>query len=166
VLTAERAVGIYFEAAVAAGGDPGEIANWITGPLFGAMNREAIPRDQIGTVKAGPEALAALAKLVASDKVNRSAAAKVFDVMFACGGSPEALVEEMGLAQLSDEGAIAAVVRDVIAANPDEVADYIGGKESLVQWFMGQVMRATRGKANPQIVLPLIREELEAQRNE
>jgi len=161
ILAADRDVAAYFERAVAAGREksltPKTVANWISGELFRLLRAEEIEIDQL---RISPEALAGLIGLVQEGTITANSAKIVLTEMFASGRSAAAIVKEGGLAQVSDEGALARVVEEVIAANPEQVARYRAGKETLLQWFVGQVMRATRGQANPQVASALLQERL------
>ena len=159
LLTEERAVADFFEAAVRAyAGEPRAIANWITGELFRLLNAAGV---EIAEAQVTPEGLAELQTMVDQGTINLNTAKRVLDAMFRTGRAPRAIVEEEGLAQVSDEEALAGIVAQVVAEHPDEVKRYRAGKTSLLGWFMGQVMRATRGKANPQIVRQLLQEALD-----
>ncbi len=159
LLTEERAVADFFEAAVKAyGGEPRAIANWITGELFRLLNAAGV---EIAEAQIAPEGLAELQTLVDQGTINLNTAKRVLDTMFRTGKSPKAIVDEEGLAQVSDQEALTGIVAQVIAEHPEEVARYRAGKTSLLGWFMGQVMRATRGQANPQIVRQLLQDALD-----
>ncbi len=162
VLVADRAVADYFESAIGAGGNPKAMANWIIVELFRLMNKAGIERDKIDTVKVTPQALVKLQRLVDSGTINLNTAKKVFEAVFEGGGDPEAIVRARGLAQMSDESELARIVKEVLDAHQEQVEQYLSGKEAVSKWLMGQVMRRTRGRANPQIVLKLLREQLEA----
>ncbi len=163
VLAADRDVADHFEAAVIAGQKAGiapqTTANWMTGELFRLLRVEGIDIDQ---VPIQPAALAELIALVEGGTITASSGRAVLRDMFATGQPAGEIVKEKGLAQISDQEALARVVEQILAANPEQVALYRGGKETLLQWFVGQVMRATRGKANPQIVRSLLQEKLQA----
>ncbi|MGC9350276.1 MAG: Asp-tRNA(Asn)/Glu-tRNA(Gln) amidotransferase subunit GatB [Anaerolineae bacterium] len=160
LLVSERPLADYFEATVEAyDGDPTSISKWIVGELAYLMNREGVG---IEDVRVRPAALAHLVSLVDKGTINQNSAKDVLGEMFETGKAPDAIVKEKGLVQISDEDALAQVVDQVLAENPDEVQSYIEGKTSVIQWFMGQVMRLTRGRAQPQTVLQLLREKLEA----
>jgi aspartyl-tRNA(Asn)/glutamyl-tRNA(Gln) amidotransferase subunit B len=163
VLVADKAVADFYEAALEAGGDPKKVANWITGELFRLMNAAGV---EIEEVKITPSALVELIGLVEAGMINQNMAKEVMSEMFASGQGPATIVEARGLAQISDAGALEAIVARVVEANPTEVASYLGGKETLLGWFVGQVMRDTKGKANAQIVGDLLRAQLEARRGE
>ena len=158
VLVAERETAEYFEAA-AAGRDGKQAANWVTGTLFGALNRAGIGIEQSPVPAA---ALGALIDRVADGTVSNRAARDVFDVMVATGQDADSVIAEKGLRQVSDAGTIEALVDRVIAENPDKVADYRAGRTKLVGWFVGQAMKASGGKANPKAVNEALRARLEA----
>ena len=158
VLTAEPAVADYFEATVAAAESlpPKVVANWITGELFGLLNQVDAA---IEAARVTPQALAALVRMVEAGEINQNTAKSVLAEMFTTGEDPAQIVAARGLGQISDAGHISSLVESVLAKNPDQVAEYLGGKETIARWFFGQVMRAAQGRANPQI----IRQELERQ---
>lgn len=151
VLTADAATADYFELAVAAAehATPKGIANWLTGELFGLLNEAG------GTIKdtlVSSEALAALIDMVATGAINQATAKVVLGEMFASGRSAAAIVAEKGLVQVSDAATIAGWVSQVLEQNPGQVQGYLSGKESLVRWLFGQVMRLAHGQANPQVI--------------
>ncbi|MBI5961532.1 MAG: Asp-tRNA(Asn)/Glu-tRNA(Gln) amidotransferase subunit GatB [Chloroflexi bacterium] len=164
VLVAEQAVAYYFEAAVQAGGDPKQIANYIIGDVFRQMNNESRDREEIGAIKLTPKALADLVTLVQKGTINHGVAKKLMDTLYTDGGDPARLVEERGLAQVSDESVLAAAVIAVLDAQPGEVARYLAGEDKVVKFLMGLVMKAMRGKGDAQMVQRLLTEQLEARR--
>jgi len=107
-----------------------------------------------------PEHLAELVKLVDGKEINSSAAKQVFEKVLETGDTPAILVERMGLKQVSDTGELESFVEEAIASNPQSVTDYRSGKKAAAQFLMGHVMRASRGKANPQLVMQLLREKM------
>jgi aspartyl-tRNA(Asn)/glutamyl-tRNA(Gln) amidotransferase subunit B len=153
VLTEDKAVADYFEAAVSgqrsAISNRKSVANWITGELFRLMNASGQTIEQ---VKVTPGDLAALVELVSSSAVNANTAKAVFAEMFATGRDAPTIVAEQGLAQVSDNAAVEQAVADVLAANPEQVATYLGGKATVEQWFFGQVMKGLKGRGNPQVI--------------
>lgn len=162
VLVGDKRVADYFEAAISAGKiAPKTVANWITGELFRLMKETG---QEIGAVKISPRALAELIGLVESGAINISTGKEVLAEMFASGRSARQIVEQRGLAQISDTAALKEIVAQVLSENPEQTNEYLGGKVQLLGWLMGQVMRATRGKANPQIVREIFKAQLEAQR--
>lgn len=157
-LVEDRAVAAYFEeAAQIQGADPKQVGHWITGEIFRRLNAEG---RSIEAVAVPPAALVELLALVKKGAINQNAAREVFGQLWEQGGSPAEIVAACGLGQISDSGALDQAVADVIAAHPDAVAKIKGGHHKTVQFLMGQVMRATRGKANPQLVQELLRKQL------
>jgi aspartyl-tRNA(Asn)/glutamyl-tRNA(Gln) amidotransferase subunit B len=136
---------------------PKLVSNWMSGEMFRALSDSGT---EIGEVNVEPEDLVSLIELVNTKTINQSAAKKVFGKMFETGEKPRALVEKMGLQQISDEGELVSIVQQVIANNPGPVEQYKGGKETVIQFLKGQVMRATRGKANPQVAEQMLKEQL------
>ena len=157
VLTSEREIAEYFEQ-VAEGRDGKLVANWVTGELFGAMNTAGL---EISASPVSAGQLGGLVDRVADKTLSRRIAKEVFEIMFESGQDAGAIIEERGLKQVSDSGAIDAVVDQVIADNPDKVAEYKGGKEQLIGWFVGQVMKASQGKANPQMANEALKKKLD-----
>ena len=132
-------------------------SNWVISDLFGALNRLG---KGIAESPVTPEQGAELLRLVADGTLSGTLAKQVFEIMLDTGEDPAAIVEARGLKQTSDTGAIEAVIADVLAANPDKVAEYHSGKDKLFGFFVGQVMKAMQGKANPQVVNELLRKAL------
>ena len=112
-----------------------------------------------------PQALAELIVLVKDNTINLNTGKEVLEEMFASGRSARQIVKERGLAQISDAEALEKTIAQILEENPKQVEQYLGGKTQLVGWLMGQVMKATRGKANPQAVRELLRDQLEARRS-
>jgi aspartyl-tRNA(Asn)/glutamyl-tRNA(Gln) amidotransferase subunit B len=156
VLVAERDTALFFER-VAAGRDPKAAANWVMGDLFGALNRRGLAIEQ-SPVSA--EQLGQLIDLIADGTVSGRLAKEIFAEMVASGADPAAIVVAKGLRQVTDSGAIAAAIDAVLAAQPGKVAEYRAGRDKLFGFFVGQVMRATQGKANPALVNALLEEKL------
>jgi len=161
VLVAERETAEYFEA-VAAGGnkgarDPKQAANWVTSNLFGAL-KKAGREITDSPVSAGN--LGKLIDLIGNATISSRIAKDVFEIMVETGGDPEAIVEEKGLKQVTDTGAIEGAIDDIIAGNPNQVEQFRSGNEKIIGWFVGQVMKATQGKANPGMVNQILREKL------
>ena len=159
VLVADKAVADYYEAAVAVStAAPKTVANWITGELFRLMKET---EREIGAVPVSPRALVELIGLVKDGTINLNTGKEVLEEMFASGCSARQIVEERGLAQISDAAALERIVAQVLEENPKPVGQYLDGREQLLGWLIGQVMKATRGKANPQVVQTLLKEQLE-----
>jgi aspartyl-tRNA(Asn)/glutamyl-tRNA(Gln) amidotransferase subunit B len=157
VLTAEVETARWFDALLAAGAEPKQAANWVVAELFGALNRRG---ESIAETPISPEEAAELLKLVADGTISGTIAKQVFEIMLETGDAPSTIVEERGLKQTSDTGAIDAAVDKVLADNSDKVAEYKGGKPQLFGFFVGQVMKATGGKANPKLVNERLRAKL------
>ncbi len=149
VLTAEVETARWFDTLLEAGAPAAQAANWVSSELFGALNR--LGKD-IGESPVTPAHAAELLALVADGTLSGSLAKQVFEVMLESGDAPAKIVEDRGLKQTSDTGAIDAVIADVIARNPNQLAQYRGGKEALFGFFVGQTMKAMGGKANPGVV--------------
>jgi len=158
VLTAEAALADYYEAVVKASKADAKIcANWVIGDLLGLLNKQGL------AIETSPVSAAALAGLVAriADKtISGKIAKEVFEAMFAGEGSADEIIKAKGLVQITDEGAIAAAIDEIIAKNPGQVAEYRGGKDKLFGFFVGQAMKATQGKANPEALNRLLKEKL------
>jgi aspartyl-tRNA(Asn)/glutamyl-tRNA(Gln) amidotransferase subunit B len=161
VLTEERPVAEWYEAALAAGGEAKAVANWLINNLFALINES---QQDIRSIQVSPEDLVALLALVDEGSISHNTAKEVLAEMFASGKGAEAIVEEQGLVQISDEAALTRVVAQILAENEAQVQAYLAGKEQLRGWFVGQVMRETRGKANPQVVNELVVDLLEGAR--
>ncbi len=156
VLVDDQEVAAYFEAA-AAQADPKLVSNWVTVELFRRLKEDGIA---LGEVKVTPQALGELVELVKSGAINQPAAKEVFGVLWAEGGSPAAIVEARSLGQISDTGALEQAVAEALAANQDAVEKIRAGNDKAVKFLIGQVMKATRGKANPALVEELLRRQL------
>jgi aspartyl-tRNA(Asn)/glutamyl-tRNA(Gln) amidotransferase subunit B len=151
VLVVERAVADFFEEAVSAAADvpADKIANWVTSDLFGLLNEAGI---EITESKVSPRALSEVVAMVEAGDINATSAKAVLADTFDSGKTPADIVAAKGLAQLNDTEAIGTLVQQVLQENPEQVDLYLGGKVNLSQWFFGQVMQATRGRANPAVV--------------
>ena len=156
VLIAEREAADYFERA-AEGSDPKVAANWVVGELFGALNKAGL---EIANSPVRAEALGGLLGLIADGTISGRIAKDVFEAMFETGEDAAAIVEARGLRQITDTGAIEAAVEAALADHADKVAEYRAGKTKLLGFFVGQVMKATGGKANPKLVNELLRAKL------
>jgi aspartyl-tRNA(Asn)/glutamyl-tRNA(Gln) amidotransferase subunit B len=157
-LTEAREVSEYFEAAVAAGAAPKAVSNWMMGELARVLNERDI---EIADSPVGPAALASLLALVERGTISGAIAKGVFETMAATGRSAEAIVKAEGLTQIDDESQIARLIADVLEKNADAVEQYRAGKASTFGFLVGQVMKATAGKANPKRVNELLRRALD-----
>ena len=151
VLVVEQDVADYFEQTVrsAKGVLAKTVGNWITGELFGWMNQTG---ETASSLKVSPEALGGLLQLIQKGEINQTTGKSVLAEMLQSGKTAEGIVESNGLRQVSDSGEIAEMVKSVLDENPDQVAGYLSGKDGLINWLFGQVMRTAKGKANPQVV--------------
>ena len=158
VLVAERETAEYFEAMVAAGADAKAAANWLINEYFGRLNKEGLT---ITTGPLTPQANAAILQMVAQEVISSKVAKDVLTIIWTEGGDPRDIVERRGLKQVSDVGALEKLVDEIVANNPDKVADAKANPKAI-GWFVGQVMKASGGKANPQTVNALLKKRLEA----
>jgi len=156
VLVAERETADFFEA-VARGRDPRAAASWVATSLFAVLNKQGL---NIADSPISADNLGRLLDLIADGTISGRIAKEVFEIMVDTGGDPAAIVEEKGLTQITDTGAIEAAVDAAIAAGTAQVEQYKSGNEKVLGWFVGQVMKATQGKANPQAVNELLRRKL------
>ena len=160
VLTDQRALADFFEAVVEhSAADAKLCANWVSGDLLGALNKADLAIEQSPVDAA---AMAGLIRRIVDKTVSGKMAKDVFDAMFAGEGSADAIIEAKGLVQITDDSAIGAIVDEVIAGNPKQLEQYRSGKDKLFGFFVGQVMKATQGKANPAAVNRLLKEKLSA----
>jgi aspartyl-tRNA(Asn)/glutamyl-tRNA(Gln) amidotransferase subunit B len=158
VLTSQRSIAAFFESCAAQYGDAKKISNFIMTDLLRLLKEDGIaPEDN----PVRPEQLAKTLEMIDAGKINISVGKAVFEDVFRTGEDPDVIVDKKGLAQISDSDELRAMIKDIIAANPGPVADYKGGKAKALTFFVGQAMKATRGKANPKIVNEIVREELD-----
>ena len=155
VLSAERPTADYFEA-VAKGRDGKQSANWVINELLGRLNKEG---KTFETSPVSPAQIGGLVDLITSNVISGKIAKEVFEILWTESGDPAAIVEFRGLKQVTDMGAIEKAVDDIIAANPDKV-EQVKAKPSMLGWFVGQVMKSTGGKANPQSVNDILRQKI------
>ncbi|MCL6452113.1 MAG: Asp-tRNA(Asn)/Glu-tRNA(Gln) amidotransferase subunit GatB [Alicyclobacillus sp.] len=159
VLTSDPALAHYFEAVVAAGADAKQASNWVMGDLLAYLNNRG---RSVADAPLAPEHLAALIGEVARDTISSKQAREVFQISCETGTDPQTVIRERGMAQISDADALLPVIDQVIAENPKSVSDYLGGKQKAIGALVGQVMKATQGKANPGMVNRLIAERIAA----
>ncbi|MBL8258668.1 MAG: Asp-tRNA(Asn)/Glu-tRNA(Gln) amidotransferase subunit GatB [Candidatus Competibacteraceae bacterium] len=158
VLTTSRALGDYYEATVAAlGGEAKLCANWVMGDFSAFLNRD---NRQIAESPVSPAQLAGLLRRIQDRTISGKIAKDVFEALWAGEGETDAIIEKRGLRQITDTSAIEKVIDEAIAANPEQLAQYRAGKDKLFAFFVGQVMKASKGKANPQQVNELLAEKL------
>ena len=156
VLTLDKETSAYFEAAIK-GHDAKKVANWVMGDLFGYLNKSA---KSITESPISAENLGALVGLIQDGTISGKIAKEVFEIMTETGKDPAAIVEEKGLKQTTDTGAIEKIIADVLAANMDKVAEIKAGKDKLKGWFVGQIMKASQGKVNPALANQLLDKKL------
>ncbi|MDZ4799547.1 MAG: Asp-tRNA(Asn)/Glu-tRNA(Gln) amidotransferase subunit GatB [Bryobacteraceae bacterium] len=157
VLTQTRAIADYFERASAASGDPRTAANWVMGDLAAALKGANLEFD---ASPVSPENLGELIALIASGEISGKLAKDIFPKMFSNGETARVIIDREGLRQISDTGALGTIVDQVIAASPKQVEQYRSGKTTVIGYLVGQVMKASRGQANPQTVNDLLKEKL------
>jgi aspartyl-tRNA(Asn)/glutamyl-tRNA(Gln) amidotransferase subunit B len=158
VLTSAPEVARYFEDVVKSSGNAKASSNWVMTEVLRKLKEDDRP---LGSCPVSPDGLGDLIRLVDEGAISGTSAKDVFEQMWGTGKAPRAIVAEQGLAQVSDESALQAAVDDVLQSNPRQVETYRGGKTSTLGWFVGQVMRRTQGKANPQIVTALLKKALD-----
>ncbi|WP_405223514.1 Asp-tRNA(Asn)/Glu-tRNA(Gln) amidotransferase subunit GatB [Lentisalinibacter sediminis] len=159
VLAGSPALADYFEAVAAAGGSDGQaVANWVLGELSAALNRDGL---DIMASRIVPAGLAQLLDRIADGTLSGKLAKQVFEAMWAGEGDADAVIGAKGLKQITDSGEIQRIVQEVLAANPEQVEQYRGGKTKVIGFFVGQVMKATKGKANPGEVNRLLKAALD-----
>ena len=157
MITSTRAMAEYYDAVIATGADPKLAANWMMSDLSKKLNEEGI------TIEKSPvdaQRLGEMIQLIMKDTISGKIAKKVFTEMWTNPDAPEKIVKDKGLVQITDTGAIESAVDAAIAANPKAVAEYQGGKKKALGALVGQVMKATKGKANPQMVNKMLVEKL------
>jgi len=160
-LAEDRLVAEWFDEVVTAGAEAKAAANWIINNLSALMNEH---KQEIGEIQVTPQGLAELVALVKKDTISNNTAKQVLIDMFTSGKSAQSIVDQKGLAQVSDTGMLEGVIAEILANNQDSVQAYLGGKTKLRGFFVGQIMRATKGKANPKLVNQMLEAALEAQR--
>jgi aspartyl-tRNA(Asn)/glutamyl-tRNA(Gln) amidotransferase subunit B len=155
VLTASREIAAYYESVVATlGGEAKLAANWVMGDLSGFLNRDGL---EIGESKVDAARLAGLLQRIVDETISGKIAKEVLEAMWETGRSADEIIEAKGLKQITDSGAIESVIAEVMAASPKQLADFRSGKDKLFGFFVGQVMKATAGKANPAQVNELLK---------
>lgn len=159
VITASKALADFYDGVRAHYDDAKKISNWIMVELLAKVNAEGM---ELEAVKIQPEQMAALLKLVDSGDISGKIAKKVFAEMFATGKDPADIIKEQGLVQISDEGALKEMVSQVVEANPKSVEDYKAGKTKAMGFLVGQIMKQSRGQANPAVINKLLAEKLDS----
>jgi aspartyl-tRNA(Asn)/glutamyl-tRNA(Gln) amidotransferase subunit B len=159
LLTQSRALATYYEEIVKRSGQPKVVSNWMMGELMRLLNAEG---KEIEECPLKPDRFAGMIKMISDGVISTKIAKTVFEEMYKTGKDAETVVKEQGLVQVSDAGAIEKIIEEVINANPSQYADYKAGKEKLFGFFVGQVMKASKGKANPDMVNQLLKKKLSA----
>jgi aspartyl-tRNA(Asn)/glutamyl-tRNA(Gln) amidotransferase subunit B len=157
VLTAERALAEYYEEVVRLCGKPKQASNWVMGDVLRFLNEE---KRNIRQCPITAKSLAAMIKLIEEGAISGKMAKDVIEEMYKSGKPPQDIIKEKGLVQITDEGELIKTITAIIETNPNQLKDFRGGKEKLFGFFVGQVMKATQGKANPQLVNDLLKKML------
>lgn len=157
VLTVTKEMSDFFDAAVASGADAKLASNWLMGDVSAYLNKNGKELDEIALT---PESLAAMIKLIENGTISSKIAKQIFGDLVEKGGDPEAIVKEKGLVQISDEGELRRIINEALDKGPQSIEDYKNGKEKALGFFVGQVMKATKGQANPPLVNKLLLEEI------
>lgn len=158
VLTSSKQMADFFEEAVNSGGDMKQVSNWLMGEVSAYMNKHY---KELGDLAITPEALAKMINLIEDGTISSKIAKKVFAELVENGGDPEQVVKDKGLVQISDEGQLREIISNVLADNEQSIIDYKNGKDKAVKFLVGQVMKATKGQANPPMVNKILQEELD-----
>lgn len=158
-MTNDKATADYFEAAVEAGADPKACVNWLMGEFASQLSTDGI---EIAKAPVSAENLAALLKLISKGTISGKIAKKVFATMWKEGGNPEEIVKDQGLVQISDTAELSKLVDEVVGKNPKAVEDFKAGKKKAVGALVGQIMKATKGKANPRVINELLNKKLQS----
>jgi aspartyl-tRNA(Asn)/glutamyl-tRNA(Gln) amidotransferase subunit B len=159
VLTDDRQVSDYFQTLLTKVDDSKQAANWVQGEVMRKLNDDKI---LITDLKVQPDELAGIIQLINKGTISHTAGKKVFDHVASTGDAPQAAVEKLGLAQVSDSSELEGMVQKVLDDNPDAVAKYKAGKAQLLGFLMGQTMQASRGKGNPKVIQDLLRKMLDS----
>jgi aspartyl-tRNA(Asn)/glutamyl-tRNA(Gln) amidotransferase subunit B len=157
LLTTDKDMAVFFENTIQDYNNPKKVANWMMSEFMRLLNDD---KKEICACSVTPQDLATLLKLIEANTISGTIAKKVFATMYASGKNPETIVKEQNLSQVVDPEAIKKVIQDIMTANPKQVEEYKQGKEKVFTFFVGQVMRATKGKASPELVNELLKEEL------
>jgi aspartyl-tRNA(Asn)/glutamyl-tRNA(Gln) amidotransferase subunit B len=157
VLTSSRALADYFEEVARLSGKPKVAGNWVMGDVLRFLNEE---KRDIKECSILPQSLAEMIVLIENGTISGKMAKDIIVEMYKTGKTPQTIIEEKGMVQITDEDALEKTIAEVLAANPAQLEQYRGGKEKLFGYFVGQVMKATQGKANPQLINELLKKML------
>ncbi|OMF60288.1 aspartyl/glutamyl-tRNA amidotransferase subunit B [Paenibacillus sp. FSL R5-0490] len=158
VLTVTKETSDFFEAAVNKGADAKQASNWVMGELSAYLNAE---QKELADIALTPEGLAGMIKLIENGTISSKIAKTVFKELVENGGDPETIVKEKGLVQISDEGALLKIISETLDANPQSIEDFKNGKQKAIGFLVGQIMKATKGQANPPLVNKLLQQEIQ-----
>jgi aspartyl-tRNA(Asn)/glutamyl-tRNA(Gln) amidotransferase subunit B len=156
-LTSSRVLADYFEDVARLSGKPKAASNWVMGDILRFLNEE---KRDIKECPILPQSLAEMIQLIENGTISGKMAKDILEEMYRTGKPPKTIIEEKGMIQITDEAAITKTIADVLAANTAQLEQYRGGKEKLFGYFVGQVMKATQGKANPQLINELLKKML------
>ena len=159
IITDNKEMAAFYEDCLAKGGNPKTVCNWVLGDISKVLNES---EKAFSDIPFEPSQLVELLDLIDKNTISNSAGKKVLDEMFKTGEAPSKLVDKLGLAQISDTGALEALVDEIIAANPQSIEDYKAGRDRALGFLMGQCMKASKGKGNPQILNKMIKEKLDS----
>ncbi len=159
IITDNKEMAAFYEACLEKGGNPKTVCNWVLGDISKVLNDS---EKTFSDIEFKPSQLVELLDLIGKNTISNSAGKKVLDEMFKTGEAPSVLVDKLGLAQISDTGALEALVDEIIAANPQSIEDYKAGRDRALGFLMGQCMKASKGKGNPQILNKMIKEKLDS----
>lgn len=159
IITDNKEMASFYEDCLAKGGNPKTVCNWVLGDISKVLNES---EKAFSDIPFEPSQLVELLDLIGKNTISNSAGKKVLDEMFKTGEAPSKLVDKLGLAQISDTGALEALVDEIIAANPQSIEDYKAGRDRALGFLMGQCMKASKGKGNPQILNKMIKEKLDS----
>ena len=159
IITDNKDMAAFYEACLSKGGNPKTVCNWVLGDISKVLNDS---EKAFSDIPFEPAQLVELLDLIGKNTISNSAGKKVLDEMFKTGEEPNKLVDKLGLAQISDTGALEALVDEIIAANPQSIEDYKAGRDRALGFLMGQCMKASKGKGNPQILNKMIKEKLDS----
>ncbi len=157
VLTLTKEMSDFFQETVEAGADPKQASNWLMGEVSAYLNAQQKELDEIALT---PKGLAGMIELIEKGTISSKIAKKVFKELVENGGDPEQIVKDKGLVQISDEGALLKIVTETLDANPQSIEDYKNGKDRAIGFLVGQIMKATKGQANPPLVNKLLLQEI------
>ena len=162
----DKVLSSFYEETVALGAKPKAVANWVLGDLLRLLKEDNDTTDEgVTSIKIAPKALCELLQLIDKGTISNTAGKEVFEEMFKTGSSAEEIVKAKGLSQISDTSELEKMVEEVIEANPQSVSDFAEGKKQAAGFLMGQLMKASKGKANPKVVKEILDKKLQEKVN-